>query len=403
MVLRSDFKKGFGNTALPCAVCLFLLFAVQPRPVLGQDSEGPAPGDWRLPPNKARIVVTSDPTGQSITVDGRKLEQRTQAVVDLNPGQYAMTVNAEGYQPLSYNVAIAAGEQIELEFILLKTPPEPPTADELRALSPPFAPDDPNADYWAEAGPRHMANEACRSCHSPILTLHAQGEHRTLSCEDCHGSLSSHVENDRVTGTMQVNRGEGIQNMCMLCHDRNNRNRKREPARTVDLRRHLQQLRVTPVNRCEECHHVHDPMKWVHEAREMVGVPEKMATIPLLEEKGAAEKRQPYSSMAEIFLVFPTAPGLLGMVAAEGGGEFPSKALLTSGVTLIVGSYLLGQYAFSKELDVIRANNEERKAVNARVKEHNLRVEQAMEEHAQAVARWHEESKGRGAVVLHSR
>jgi PEGA domain len=369
-------------------------------PVLGQDAPDES---WELPPNKARIVVTSDPTNLAILLDGRRLGESTKAVLDVNPGQYLMTLNAEGYQPLNHDVAVAAGEVVELEFILLETPPEPPTAEELRALSPPFGADDPNSEFWAEAGPRHMANESCRDCHSPILTLHAQGEHRNLACEDCHSALSDHVTDNVVTGTMQVVRGEGIQGMCMLCHDQNNRNRKREPARTVDLRRHLQKLRVTPVNLCQECHHVHDPMKWVHEAREMVGLPEKMATIPLLKEKAADEKRQPYISMAEIFLVFPTAPGLLGKVAAEGGGDFPSEILLTSGLTLVAGSYLLGQLAHSRELEKIRGHNEERKATNARVREHNLRVEQAMAEHAASVARWHEASAGRGEVIVHTR
>lgn len=383
-----------------CWVWGLLLVQGSALPALSQNLSS---GDRPIPPGKARVVVTSDPTSQSIILDGRRLDTATPVELDLNPGHSYLTVNAEGYQPLSHDVAIAAGEHMELEFILLKTPPEPPTPEELRALSPPFGADDPNRDYWAEAGPRLMANESCRECHSSIMKLHAQGEHRTMSCEDCHSALSDHVKDDKVIGTMQVIRGEGIQPMCMMCHDRNNRNRTRDPARTVDLGKHLRELRVLPHNRCEQCHHVHDPMKWVHEAREMVGVPELMARIPMLDEKGADEKREQFDSLAETFFVFPMAPGFFGMAAPEDEGGFPSGTLFFSGLVLVVGSFLLGEYVHSRELKNIRALNDERRATNAKVKEHNLRVEEAVDEYNQAIALWGLESEGRGQVVVEER
>jgi NMD protein affecting ribosome stability and mRNA decay len=77
------------------------------------------------------------------------------------------------------------------------------------------------------------------------------------------------------------------------------------------------ELKVRAVNRCEDCQYVHDPQKWVHEARNMVGLPEMMASIPMLDERQALEKRDPYNSMAETFLVFPLAPGVLGMAVAR--------------------------------------------------------------------------------------
>jgi len=366
-------------------------------PALGQD---PPPGDPPVPSNKARVVVTSDPVSPSITLDGQRVLGTTPVEMDLNPGQYFMTVNAEGYQPLSHEMTVSADENLELDFILLKTPPEPPTAEELRALAPPFGADDPNSEYWADAKPRHLANDACLDCHSEILKLHAQGEHRTLACEDCHSVLSDHIKDDKVIGAMQVIRGVGIQGLCMTCHDRDKPSKIRQPSRTIILRRHLQELRVRPVNVCEDCHHVHDPMKWVHEAREMVGLPEMMATIPLLEEKLAYEKKKRYDAMAETFFVFPLAPGILGMAVSEGDDQFPAEAFLIGGFALVIGSYLLGNHFYKKERERIRVVNDERRAVNMRVKNHNKLVKQAMADHEKAVSQWAMESEGRGRVVV---
>ena len=380
-----------------CAVWALLLVQGFAIPAQGQDS---LDGGLPVASHKARVIITSDPGESSITLNDQRVDMTTPAELDLNPGHYFMTVNTEGYQPLSHEMSVVAGEHMELKFILIATPPEPPTPEELRALAPPFGADDPNSEYWADAKPRHLENDSCLDCHPSILKLHAAGEHRTLACEDCHSSLSDHVTDDKVTGTMQVVSGVGIQGLCMTCHDRDNRNKKREPARTIVLRQHLQELRVRPVNRCEDCHHVHDPMKWTHEAREMVGLPEMMASMPLMEEKLAWEKKEKYHSMAETFFVFPLAPGVLGMLASDGDGQFPSEVLLISGAILIGGSYLLGEYFYSRELKKIRATNDERRAVNLRVKNHNLLVKEAMADHEKAVEVWIVNSEGRGMVVI---
>lgn len=380
-----------------CAAWGLLLVQGFALPALGQD---PSDGNEPVSSNMARVVVTSSPTGQTIILDGHRLDATTPAEVEVHPGRVHLTVNAEGYQPLSHEMTVVVGDHLELNFILLKTPPMPPTPEELRALAPPFGADDPDSRYWAEAGPRQMANESCRDCHPSILNLHAQGEHRTLSCEDCHSKLSEHVQDDKVTGVMFVISGEGIQPLCMTCHDRNNRNRTRDPARTVVLPGHLRDLRVRDENRCEDCHHVHDPMKWVHEAREMVGVPEKMASIPMMDEKLAYEKQEGFNSYAETFLVFPLVPGFLGMVAFSDSDEFPAEELFYSGLALVAVSYILGKMAYSRELTHIRDINQERTASNLQVKEYNLKVKKAMSDYHTAIILWESESQGRGVVVV---
>jgi hypothetical protein len=385
------------KAAVLCVVWSLLLVQGFALPSLGQDAEDDAATSSS---RKSRVVIRSSPSGRPITLNDQRRDEATPAYLELYPGQYSIVVNAEGYQPLSHNLTVAIGGEVELEFILLETPPEPPTQEELRALMPPLGTGDPNADYWAEAQPRHLANDACKDCHGSILELHAQGEHRTLACEDCHSDLTEHVKEGEVTNAIQVIRGDGIQGLCMICHDRNNRNRIREPARTVEIEKHLRKLNVRKVNRCEDCHHVHDPQKWVHEAREMVGLPEMMASIPLLEEKLAKEKQAPYSTMSEIFLVFPLAPGVLGLAVSEGEGQFPAEVLIVTGLVLSVGSYLLGQYVLSRELDNIRALNDERRAANIRVKDHNILIKKAMADHERAINIWIEESEGRGRVIV---
>jgi hypothetical protein len=380
-----------------CAAWGLLLVQGFALPALGQDSSD---GSGPVSVNKARVVVTSDPTGRPINLDGHRLDATTPAELDLDPGKIFMMVNAEGYQPLSHEMIVAAGEHLVLDFILLETPPEPPTPEELRALAPPFGADDPNSDYWAEAKPRHLANESCHECHPSIMPLHAQGEHRTLACEDCHSALSDHVKDDKVTGTMHVVRGEGIQSLCMQCHDKNSRNRPRQPARTVVMPGHNRELRVRDEVRCEDCHHVHDPMKWVHEAREMVGLPEMMSSIPMMDLKLALVKQDKFNAYAETFLVFPLVPGVMGMAMSGGEGQFPSEVFFVSGLVLVAGSYLLGQYFYSRDLKKIMAINDERRALNQRVKNHNLLVKEAMAEHEEAVKLWMEESEGRGVVVV---
>jgi hypothetical protein len=261
--------------------------------------------------------------------------------------------------------------------------------------------DDPNSAYWAEAKPRHLAHESCRECHPNILPLHASGEHRTLSCENCHSSLSNHVKNGNVIGAMEVSRGEAIQNLCMMCHDRNNRHKIKEPARTIEMREHLLELDVRLVNRCEDCHHVHDPQKWVREAREMVGLPEMMASIPMINEGEAKRKSNKYNTAAEVFLVAPLAMGVAGASVSEGEGEFPYETVIAAGLVLSAGSYLYGKYVHSRELKNIRALNEERRAANMQVKNHNRLVKEAMANHQKEVELWIAESEGRGIVVLH--
>jgi hypothetical protein len=68
-------------------------------------------------------------------------------------------------------------------------------------------------------------------------------------------------------------------------------------------------------------------------------------------------------------------------------------------VVLSLGAYIWGKVVYSKELRRIRDLNDERRAANIRVKEHNLLIKKAMAEHEKDIKTWIEESEDRGRVV----
>ena len=107
MVLPTPTLTRNWKAVVLCATWGLLLVQGSVLPALGQDS----PGDSRpVPAHMGRVVVTSDPTGQSIVLDGHRLDAKTPAELDLNPGQYYMTLNAQDYQPLNHDVAVSTGE-----------------------------------------------------------------------------------------------------------------------------------------------------------------------------------------------------------------------------------------------------------------------------------------------------
>ena len=118
-----------------------------------------------------------------------------------------------------------------------------------------------------------VVNDSCIACHPNITKIYNKGTHKTLSCEECHGGYSDHVKDDKVIGEMQVLRNSASQVLCMVCHDAKSRNRPEGTITTVNFPEHLQEKQVGLDRTCDQCHHVHAPMIWVYEAREMVGLP----------------------------------------------------------------------------------------------------------------------------------
>ncbi len=76
-----------------------------------------------------------------------------------------------------------------------------------------------------------------------------------------------------MVGIMPVSRGAEIPPLCLRCHQKLTRALHPETIKFVNLPDHLDAKKVRREHLCDQCHHVHAPMKWVWEAREMMGLP----------------------------------------------------------------------------------------------------------------------------------
>lgn len=122
----------------------------------------------------------------------------------------------------------------------------------------------------ASREPVHAGKKSCDECHSDVLQKLAKGEHKTLSCEACHGISRDHAENPDIkagfikskttTSQQQVVTPEGetkavvlegfTGHHCNRCHEAN----PSKPAwfKQVVLKEHY-------TGKCTECHVPHHP------------------------------------------------------------------------------------------------------------------------------------------------
>lgn len=107
--------------------------------------------------------------------------------------------------------------------------------------------------------PVHGAPGACAECHDGIAAAKAQGGHRTVECEVCHGPLAGHVQDGEKIADMPVDRSW---QRCAQCH----RYLAARPAAMpqIDLREHLDLGPQDPVpaEACLDCHDrdaIHSP------------------------------------------------------------------------------------------------------------------------------------------------
>ncbi len=102
----------------------------------------------RARPSKVRL--NSDPSGGSISIDGRETGQRTPAEIDLAPGTHRIGIRREGFRESSQDAEIAFAERrdlsISLERLAPATRPPPiepgpaePPAGPPRSVAPPPA------------------------------------------------------------------------------------------------------------------------------------------------------------------------------------------------------------------------------------------------------------------------
>ena len=96
----------------------------------------------------------------------------------------------------------------------------------------------------------------CTVCHGEVGDYHLRGPHRSLACEDCHGSGEGHVSGGEKTADMPAL--QSITRLCSQCH--RELNARRQEAPKLNLESHLIEVGALFSDRvCFDCHQPHDP------------------------------------------------------------------------------------------------------------------------------------------------
>ena len=91
--------------------------------------------------------------------------------------------------------------------------------------------------------------KACDECHSDILKVLGKAEHKTLSCEGCHGAASAHAE-DPESDKKKPDKREAV--ACLRCHEAS-------PSRPKWLKQISSKSHYGTSQKCIECHKPHQP------------------------------------------------------------------------------------------------------------------------------------------------
>jgi hypothetical protein len=92
--------------------------------------------------------------------------------------------------------------------------------------------------------PVYAGKQACDECHSDQLQKLAKYEHRTLSCEACHGVSREHAENPDILPVKLTG------SHCLRCHEAN-------PSRPKWFKQIV--VKDHYGSKCVECHVPHQP------------------------------------------------------------------------------------------------------------------------------------------------
>ncbi len=112
------------------------------------------------------------------------------------------------------------------------------------------------AEQAAIRAPVHGGAASCGECHDEKAKPHAQGAHRRVSCEICHGPLGRHVRNGELVDQMPIDRSFTL---CARCHRKILGRPEKFPQ--VDLDQHVAQMGPAKLEGkvCIECHDPHSP------------------------------------------------------------------------------------------------------------------------------------------------
>lgn len=97
----------------------------------------------------------------------------------------------------------------------------------------------------ASRTPVYAGKKACDECHSEVLLKLAKGDHKTVSCETCHGVSQEHAGNPDITPVKLTG------SHCIRCHEAN-------PSRPAWFHQITVKNHYTG-QKCTECHVPHQP------------------------------------------------------------------------------------------------------------------------------------------------
>lgn len=129
-------------------------------------------------------------------------------------------------------------------------------------------------DQEAQRAVRHGTSASCFLCHPYEATIHLEGDHKNISCEFCHGTYADHITNGKKTGTLPVKKAQEITTLCLRCHNTEIKARASVVIKTVGMPDHLEKQKVKVTHICNQCHHVHAPLKYINEAKKITGLME---------------------------------------------------------------------------------------------------------------------------------
>ena len=94
----------------------------------------------------------------------------------------------------------------------------------------------------------YAGKKACEECHSDQVQKVAKHEHKSLSCEGCHGAAQFHVDNP---DDLKVKPDKSNFTVCLRCHEAN-------PSRPKWHKQIVLKDHYTG-SKCTECHQPHSP------------------------------------------------------------------------------------------------------------------------------------------------
>jgi len=110
-----------------------------------------------------------------------------------------------------------------------------------------------SAEKWAGIPTLYVSTSVCVDCHNDKYTLWQKGNHRVVSCENCHGPATAHLK-DGAPEVLNTSR-----DLCGTCH-----------ARLVSRPSDFPQVDMNTMGGDAECITCHDP----HEPR--AGMPPQL-------------------------------------------------------------------------------------------------------------------------------